>query len=381
MSDDPFLAPLTHVRVESLRLYDFRNYASLSIACSAPLIAFYGDNGAGKTNLLEALSLLSPGRGLRRSARENFARANSGGGWSVIAEVTGPYGLVKLQTGITPDDPQRRLRIDGELAKSLDFLTDHCRMLWLTPAMDGLFSGPPGDRRKYLDRMVLAIDPAHGRRVAAYDQAVASRNKLLADFRSDSAWLDAVESQIAELGVAIALARHELVACLTRLIAANRDPDSAFPNPLLTLSGDVDSAYETAPSATDLEDWLRADLGASRSRDRAAGRTTLGPHTSDLEVTHGPKEMPAARCSTGEQKALLIALTLAQARLVADLARQTPVLLLDEIAAHLDPSRRAALFAQLRTLGCQTFMTGTDQMLFDEGDMLRLQVQEGTIKT
>lgn len=372
--NDPFLAPLTHVRLHSLRLGDFRNHASMAFAFSDDLIAFHGENGAGKTNILEAISLFSPGRGLRRAGREQFARMDGSGGWSVSAEVEGPFGQVRLQTGASADEPQRKLKIDGEPARSLDPLTDHCRILWLTPAMDGLFTGTPGERRKYLDRMVLAIDPSHGRRVASYEQAVSGRNRLLEDLRADLAWLDSLEAQIAELGVAIAFARRELVACVARLAAAAREEESPFPAPLLNLAGEIDRTIEMASSAVEAEDWLRADLAAGRSRDRASGRTSIGPHTSDLEVIHSAKHMPAARCSTGEQKALLIALTLAQAQMVADLSRQTPILLLDEIAAHLDPARRLALFERLRQLACQSFMTGTDLALFEGAEMERHQV-------
>lgn len=354
--------PSLRVFVTELRLTDFRNHATLALAPGRRSVVLVGDNGAGKTNILEALSFLTPGRGLRRAQRADVARLGGNGTFAVSAEVDGAVGPVRIGTGAGPDDATRQVRVDGEAQRSAEVLSEHLRMLWLTPAMDGLFTGPAGDRRRFLDRMVLAIDPAHGRRVAAFEQALTSRNRLLEDHRADAAWLDAVEAQIAELGTAVAAARREAVGSLVRLIDGAHD-DGAFPSAGLALEGDVEAALEAA-TASDVEDWYRQDLAAARSRDRASGRTLTGPHRADLVVRHAAKDMPAALSSTGEQKALLIGLTLAQARLVAELAGLTPVLLLDEIAAHLDPGRREALFALLGQLGAQVWMTGTDRAPF-----------------
>lgn len=350
------------VFVTALALTDFRSHAARRFVFGRRSVALVGDNGAGKTNVLEALSLLSPGRGLRRATLAEIARLGGSGGFSVSAEVEGALGPVRIGTGLVPGEAGRQVRVDGEPARSMDVLSDHARVLWLTPAMDGLFTGPAGDRRRFLDRLVLALDPAHGRRVAAFEQALTRRNRLLEDHRTDPAWLDAVETETAALGVAVAAARREAVGCLVRLIDAGT-ADDAFPAARLALEGDVEAALEAA-SASDVEDWYRTDLAAARSRDRAAGRTLTGPQRADLRVHHAAKAMPAELSSTGEQKALLIGLVLAQARLVAEQTGMTPILLLDEVAAHLDPGRRAALFARLDRDGGQSFMTGTDAAAF-----------------
>ncbi|WP_181700697.1 DNA replication/repair protein RecF [Chthonobacter albigriseus] len=353
----------TRVFVTQLMLTDFRNHPHLTVAADRRIVVLAGENGAGKTNVLEAVSMMSPGRGLRRAAHRELSRIGGGGGWAVSGVVEGPWGCVRIGTGLQPGDAARNVRIDGEPQKSADVLTEHLRVMWLTPAMDGLFTGPASDRRRFLDRMVLSLDPVHGRRVASFEQALTQRNRILEEIRPDPGWLDAVEAQIAELGVAVAAARREAVACLTRLIGDAHDPEAAFPDARIALSGELEDALAGA-SAAELEDWYRTDLAAGRSRDRAAGRTLAGPHRSDLVVHHGPKDMPAALSSTGEQKALLVGLVLAQARLVTELARQTPVLLLDEVAAHLDARRRAALFDILQNMGVQAYMTGTDRAAF-----------------
>ncbi len=358
------MADATRVFVTALRLVDVRNHESLSLQPGARSVVLAGDNGAGKTNVLEALSLLSPGRGLRRAQRADIARHGGSGGFGVSADVDGALGPVRLTVTSGPDEPSRTLAVDGERMKSLDALADHLRVLWLTPSMDGLFTGPAGDRRRWLDRMVLAVDPAHGRRVLAFEQALTRRNRLLEDLRPDPVWLDGVETQIAGLGVAVAAARREAVGRLSRLIRAGDAADATFPRAEAALSGEIEDLLAGADAAA-AEDRYREDLAAARSRDRAAGRTLTGPHRSDLVVRHAEKDMPAALASTGEQKALLIGLTLAQARLVAEMAGMTPVLLLDEVAAHLDPGRRSALFAILGGLGAQAWLTGADPAGFE----------------
>ncbi|MDQ0318342.1 DNA replication and repair protein RecF [Pararhizobium capsulatum DSM 1112] len=363
-----------------LKLADFRNYAGLALDLDERHVVLTGENGAGKTNLMEAVSFLSPGRGLRRAAYGDVARVGSDGGFSVFTELEGMDGSVELGTGTLggEEGQSRRLRINGTTAKSVDELLDHLRILWLTPAMDGLFTGGSGDRRRFLDRLVLSLDPEHGRRATDYERAMRSRNKLLSEPRPDPAWLTGLERQMAELGVSMAHARHEMLGLLATLIEQNGE-GSAFPAASLALSGFLDGEWHRP--AVDLEEQYLGMLQTGRYRDAAAGRTLEGPHRSDLFIRHRAKDMEAARCSTGEQKALLVGLVLAHARLVANLTGHAPVLLLDEIAAHLDEGRRAALFDLVDGLGGQAFMTGTDRAMFSAlGDRARyLTVANGAV--
>jgi DNA replication and repair protein RecF len=350
--------------IRRLRLTDFRSYASLDFAAPARLVALAGPNGAGKTNILEALSLLGPGRGLRRAQLASMARKSGRGAFAIHAEGEGRLGDVALGTATQPDEPGRICRIDREPVPSANRFLDHLGLLWLTPDQDGLFRGAAGDRRRFLDRLVLAIDPDHASRASAYENALRHRNRLLEDERADSHWLDAIEREIAEIGTALAAARRETVIRLDAMGRADAEAIAPFPFAILRLEGDVEQRLAT-DKASAVEDWFRAALRDNRWRDRQAGRSLIGPQASDLVVSHGPKNEEAALCSTGEQKALLIGLILAQARLIAQVRGEPPILLLDEIAAHLDESRRAALFAMLDALGAQAFMTGTDRALFE----------------
>ncbi len=359
-----------------LILSDFRSYAALDARFDADLVAFVGENGAGKTNLLEALSLFSPGRGLRRAELSECARSGGAGGFTVAIEVeedgeTRPMGL-----GIEPG-AERVNRIDRAPVASARAFSDHLRLVWLTPAMDPLMSGPASERRKFLDRLVLAIDPSHGARVGQFERALRGRNRLLEDNRN-GVWLDALEREAAELGVAIAAARAECVNRLGGAILAERDDDSPFPWAGLRLLGEVEAMVAEGP-ALEAEERYRAALRDNRARDAAAGRTLIGPHLADLDVTHGPKGAPASRASTGEQKALLVGIVLAHARLVADMSGIAPIALLDEIAAHFDPRRREALFAALTRIGGQTFLTGADPVAFATLAGARYEVAGGGV--
>ncbi|MBP0615956.1 DNA replication/repair protein RecF [Jiella sp. KSK16Y-1] len=353
-------------RVETLRVGDFRNYSVLDLAFESGFVVFHGNNGAGKTNLLEALSLLSPGRGIRRATYGEMARQGGSGGFLVRAGIVSNETATLVESRLPPPGgapASRHLRIDKTVARTADELLEVCRVLWLTPAMDGLFTGPAGDRRRFLDRMVLAVDPAHGRRASDYERAMRSRNRLLSEDRMDDVWLSGLEAQMAELGVAMAIARRELTRMLTAKIA---EAASASPFPAARL--ELSSGYELADfstAAVETEEEVRLALRRSRGIDRAAGRTREGAHRADLAVYFAAKNMPAALASTGEQKALLIGLVLAHAQLVAQLSGFRPILLLDEVAAHLDPGRRAALFDLVALLGVQAFMTGTDAALFE----------------
>lgn len=353
--------------VRRLILSDFRSYSGLDLTVGGRLVALVGENGAGKTNILEALSLFTPGRGLRRADPSDMAHEGGSGGFAVSITLAAEFDDVRLGAGLEPaapgDNPQRRFRVDGEPAGSASAFARHLRVVWLTPAFDGLFSGPAGDRRRFLDRLVLAVDPEHGTRVNALERALRSRNRLLEDERSDPAWLDAVEREAAEIGTAVAAARLETAGRLAALIAAARDDASPFPWADMMLEGVLEAELATRP-AVDVEEFYRGLLRENRARDRAAGRTLIGPQASDLVVRHGPKGVPAERASTGEQKALLIGLVLAHAKLVAAMSGLKPLVLLDEIAAHLDPRRRAALFSDLSALGSQVWMTGADRAAF-----------------
>ncbi|WP_040489404.1 DNA replication/repair protein RecF [Fulvimarina pelagi] len=366
-----------------LRLFDFRNYELLDLSFQKRFVVFAGPNGAGKTNLLEALSLLSPGRGLRRAPYGEMARQGTQSGFSVKASVRIASEETTVVTSVRLDGegPNSRLvRIDETQAKSAEELLDIARIVWLTPAMDGLFTGPAGDRRRFLDRMVLSIDPTHGRRASDFERAMRSRNKLLSDNRIDDRWLAGIEMQMAELGVAMAVARNELVANLTNAIAL-ADPDLPFPKAGLVLSPGFEEGGLDGP-AVQVEDRYRERLARDRYRDAGAGRTLEGPHRADLEVTHLAKHMPAGLSSTGEQKALLVGLIIAHARLTSVLSGMAPILLLDEIAAHLDARRRASLFDLVGDLGGQTFMTGTDESLFEAlGDRAQIiTIADGAVR-
>jgi DNA replication and repair protein RecF len=355
-----------HIR--RLTLTNFRSYHAAQIEVGAELVVVTGPNGSGKTNLIEAISFLAPGRGLRRATLEDVAFAEGDGSWAVSADVEGALGLASLGTGIEPsaaDDAAstRKCRIDREPVASASAFADHLRVVWLTPAMDQLFGGPASERRRFLDRLALAVDREHMSRVNALERALRSRNRLLEEPRPDPHWLDAIEHETAELAVAVTALRVETVRRLQAAIAARAA--SAFPAAEIALAGWMDRLVPLHP-AVEVEDRYRAVLRDNRARDAAAGRTLDGPHLSDLAVAYAPKGIAAADASTGEQKALLIGLVLAHAGLIAAMSGFAPVLLLDEVVAHLDPGRRAALYAELATLGAQAWLTGADAAAFAE---------------
>ena len=353
-----------------LTLTNFRNYSGLRLDVSARLIALSGPNGAGKTNLLEAISLLSPGRGLRGSNFDELANLGNANSWAIAAEVATSVHDVKLGTGWSVAAGEadgattgRLILIDGHVQKSSGSLGEYMRMLWLTPAMDRLFAGPAGDRRRFLDRLVATFDPEHSSRVTVFEKVMRERNLLLQEPRADTVWLGSLEAHMAEAAVAIAAARIAGIESLQKHIHDTRS-ETTFPWGMISIEGEIESLVASMP-AVRAEDEYRRLLADSRFLDRAAGRTLKGTHRSDFIVVHGPKSMPAGQCSTGEQKALLIGLILAQARAVKAVANVAPVLLLDEVAAHLDRQRREGLFATLEALGSQAWMTGTDGHLFE----------------
>ena len=355
-------------RISRLILQDYRTYSALDLPVSRRLVALVGENGAGKTNVLEALSLLTPGRGLRRAEFAEMARTGGPGTFALSVTLETSFGEHRLGTGLPEAAAESRAgricRIDGAAVPSPAAFAEHLRLVWLTPDLDALFRGPAGDRRRFLDRLVLAVDAEHGARVNALERALRSRNRVLDEDFGDALWLEAIEREVAELGIAVAAARRETVERLAAGIWAMRDDASPFPYARIALEGEIDELVASLP-AVDAEDRYRAILRDTRPRDRAAGRTLVGPQASDLVVGHGPKSIPAAMASTGEQKALLVGLVLGHARLVATMSGLPPLVLLDEIAAHLDPRRRRALFDALGDLG-QVWMTGADPALFAE---------------
>ena len=349
--------------VSRLTLTDFRSYGSVSVAPGPGFVVLTGENGAGKTNILEGVSLLAPGRGLRGASLTEMARIGGAGGFTIQADVDD----ARIGTGTVATAPERRIvRINGASA-SAALLGERLSIVWLTPAQDRLFADTAGARRRFLDRLVLALEPGHQRDSVRYEAAMRQRNRLLSDERPDEDWLAALEAAMVEHGGAIAERRAAVVDTLGAAIAAT--PAGAFARAGLTLDG-----FDPTSNLAD-------DLAGGRARDAAAGRTLAGPHRQDLIVTHQDKAMPAASSSTGEQKALLIGIILAHADLVAERQGRRPVLLLDEVAAHLDTARRAALFERLAAAGGQVWMTGTESHAFEavRSNATWLTVARGTV--
>lgn len=384
----PILAPVASPRAGSggvlsltrLRLTEFRCYGRAALDLDARPVVLTGPNGAGKTNLLEAVSLLAPGRGLRRARLDDLPRrGRANGGWAVAATVETPDGPVELGTGRNgAEDGRRNIRIDGATAASQAALGAYMTVVWLTPQMDRLFlEGAPG-RRRFLDRLAFGFDTAHVGRVNGYEHALRERARLLRGPRPDPVWLETLERTMAERGIAVAAARREMTARLARICAS---PPGPFPGAEIAVDGTIEGWLDESP-ALDVEERFRAALRASRARDTETGGAVVGPHRSDLAVHHLATGMPADQCSTGEQKALLIAIVLAHARLQAAERGHAPILLFDEVAAHLDGSRRDALYREIRALGAQAWLTGTDRALFGplEGHAQFFSVRDGTLR-
>ena len=373
-------AAAQRVGVTRLALTDFRNYHEAKLTLGTESVVLTGPNGAGKTNLLEALSFLAPGRGLRGAKSTEIDRRPDLGdsGWAVAAVVATRNGAVRVGTGRDPTASERRVvRIDGEPVRGQAALGERLGVVWLTPSMDRLFLDGPSGRRRFLDRLVLGLDPAHASRVSAYEQALRERSHLLRDGPADPAWLAALEEVMAEQGVAVAAGRRDIVQRLDHVCAEARGP---FPRARLTLVGGVESWLEDVPALA-AEARFAAALAANRQSDGQAGGAAIGPHRSDLAVSFAEKGIAAEFASTGEQKALLIAILLAHAALQQATRGEPPLLLLDEIAAHLDASRRAALFEALVRLDSQAWLTGTDAALFAplRCDAQFLTVHDGTL--
>ena len=361
---------MTAARIHRLQLANFRSYRAAKLDIERDLAVLVGPNGAGKTNLIEAISFFVPGRGLRRATLDEVSFAEGDGSWAASIEVEGALGLATLGTGIEPPHSgetatTRQCRIDREAVPSAAAFADHLRVIWLTPAMDGLFSGPASERRRFLDRFVVAVDAEHRSRVSALERSLRSRNRLLEDPGHDPHWLDAVEHETAELAIAVAALRAETVKRLQAKLAQSRAIDAAFPYAEIALSGWIEQMLGDHP-ATEIEDRYRAVLRENRARDAAAGRTLDGPHLTDLAVVYGPKNIPADRCLDRRAEGRPDPAHAGAFALLEEMTGFAPVLLLDEVAAHLDPARRAALFEALAQLGAQTFMTGADACCFRE---------------
>lgn len=357
--------PVVPAAVRRLRLTDFRGYQAFDLEVDARPVALFGENGSGKTNLLEALSFLAPGRGLRSAGADGVARKRDGDtapAWGVFAEIETFDGRFKLGVGARAGG-RRETRIDGDPAQQVE-LSRLIPMIWLTPAQDRLFAGPRADRLKFFDRLVYAADPAHAEAATAYEKTRMRRQRLLDDGGADPVWIDALEADMAGHGVAVAAARLEALIRLQAEIDAR--PEGAFPQGDLALDGAVEADLASGIAAPEAEDRFARALREGRSRDGAAGRTlTRGPHRTELVTRHRDKDQPASDCSTGEQKALILTLALAQARVLAARSSIAPLLLFDEACAHLDATRREGLAREILATGSQAWLTGVERVLFE----------------
>ena len=368
--------------ISQITLSNFRNYGNLRLHVEGAPVVLTGANGSGKTNLLEAISLLVPGRGLRRSPLSELQNRALLESWAVAIELQTNAGSLRIGTGrdnaVNDSEGERRLvHIDGKPTHGQNLLAEHIAMAWITPDMDRLLAEGVSARRKFLDRLVYSFDPTHGGRVRAYEKAMRERLCLLREGRADALWLSALENEMAQAAVAIAAARRHMIDCLRAAIA---DGGNVFPRAEIEVRGTAEDMLDTAP-ALPVEDALRDAFVRSRNEDAMRGTCAVGAHRSDLHVTHCTQKCPAETCSTGEQKALMIALMLAYVRLLSEARRMTPLFLLDDIAAHLDDFRREALFEEILSIGAQTWFTGTDAKTFASLTPYaqRLQVDNGVV--
>lgn len=367
--------------LSKLRLTDFRSYKQADLSrLKSGVVVLCGANGAGKTNILEAISLLSPGRGLRRSKPCDIARQNGAGTWAIWSRIQDGDVINQIGTGLRGQNEKRVIRINGENVRTQAALADYMACLWLTPQMDRLFLDGASERRRFLDRMIFSGDPAHVGRVSRYENVVRQRSRLLQDGKDDRSWLEALEAQIVDTGVAIAASRLDFIAHLRDFALQFQVPQ--FPKIDMAVHGTVEGWLREGQSALEVEDMFRMHLAQARSIDMRTGGASIGPHKSDLRVVYVDKDMPAAQCSTGEQKALLVTLVLAHGQMMAQQRGAPPVLLLDEIAAHLDESRRSILYQILFDMGGQVWLTGTDKSLFDplQGRAQFFDIQDAVVR-
>lgn len=366
--------------LRSLSLSNFRCYGAARLdELSSGLLVLHGANGAGKTNVLEAVSLLSPGRGLRGAKVIEIQNQNAGEAWAVAGELSTDYGPIKLGTGLDAATEKRLIRVNGQNARGQNALSEHISCVWLTPQMDRLFLDSSSHRRRFLDRLVFAFDPGHSGRVSRYENAMRQRSRVLQD-GGDLSWVQGLEAQIAETGCAIAAARLDFAERLQ--VACDQSSNEHFPLAKLSVRGSVEEILQRG-SALEAEEVFAHQLMQSRARDAITGGAATGPHKSDLHVLYAKKNMAADQCSTGEQKALLIGIILAHAALIKAERGAPPILLLDEVAAHLDEGRRAVLYDLLAGLGGQVWLTGTDANLFTavEGKAQFFEVENSVISS
>ncbi len=383
---EAFASPrFSTISIASLKLNHFRNYAQLDLDVTPRSVVLFGANGAGKTNILEAISMLTPGRGLRSAAMSELAKDGVGGHWAVASLVRTGGDEIQLGTGIQPQmqtnelsSEKRIIKIDGELKKNQHVLTMYFSCVWVTPAMGTMFIEGAGVRRRFFDRLVYSFDADHAQRVHAYEHAMRQRNKLLQDYKADKTWLGVLERKMASYATAIAAAR---LVTMQHLHHAMEASSGAFPHAQLALKGDAEDLLLAGASAVEVETSVAQMLGVSRAVDMRSGRSGHGAHKTELVVTFTEKRREAAMCSTGEQKALLMAIVMAHARARALWHGAAPVLLLDEVVAHLDITRRKALFDELDFLGAQAWMTGTDAADFSAADGLvqKYSVADGVV--
>ncbi|MDD4617412.1 MAG: DNA replication/repair protein RecF [Alphaproteobacteria bacterium] len=364
-TSEPHLLNHEALSVSQITLSNFRSYKNTRLHVQAAPVVLTGPNGSGKTNLLEAISLMVPGRGLRRSPLADLQNRAASEPWAISIELRTEAGPLRIGTGkdnaINDSEGERRLvYIDGKPVRSQTMLADHIAMAWITPDMDRLLAEGASLRRKFLDRLAYSFDPAHGMRVLTYEKAMRERLRLLREGTLDAAWLAALENEMAQSATAIAATRKHLVRRLRTGISEGGD---AFPKAKIEVRGTAEDMLETIP-ALPVEDALRCAFAASRDQDAQHGNCSTGAHRSDLRVVHAAKDCPAELCSTGEQKALMIALMLAYVRLLSDQRHMIPLFLLDDIAAHLDTFRREALFDEVLSIGAQAWFTGTSAKMF-----------------
>ena len=374
--------------LKSLTLNSFRNYENCTLSdLNNRFVILTGANGAGKTNVLEAISLITSSRGFRQARISDVQRMDDGVPWTILTEASTPYGDMRIGVGRDGGSDKRALRIDGQPIKSQSAMADYLRSVWLTPQMDGLFLQSGSERRRFFDRLVTSFDPAHQGRITRYEKALSERSKLLKEAQetgrqADTIWLDGLEMTLTETGTAIAAARIDHLQRLRNHWHSVMPAEIPFPKAIMQLDGFIESRLDAGQSALDIEDALKEALRHSRQRDGIVGGSQIGPHRTDLVVWYQDKNMPASQCSTGEQKALLTGLILAHSRITANLSGIPPILLLDEVPAHLDPNRRAALYDVLSGINTQVWMTGTDANLFTEipSNHSRFTVHNGIVE-